>query len=94
MKRLFAAAVVLATAAGVASAQAIQADPGLATYPKVSGVSGNINSVGSDTMNNLMTLWAEGFQRFHPEVSHLDAATRFLQFHSLDAAGTDIESYD
>ena len=30
-------------------------------YEKVSGVSGNLNSIGSDTLNNLMTLWAEGF---------------------------------
>jgi phosphate transport system substrate-binding protein len=68
MKRLFAAAVVLVTAAGLASAQAVQVDPGLATYPKVSGVSGNINSVGSDTMNNLMTLWAEAFLKMYPNV--------------------------
>jgi phosphate transport system substrate-binding protein len=68
MKRLFAAAVVLVTAAGLASAQAVQVDPALATYPKVSGVSGNINSVGSDTMNNLMTLWAEAFLKMYPNV--------------------------
>lgn len=33
-------------------------DPGLKAYVKVSGVSGNVNSIGSDTLNNLMTLWA------------------------------------
>jgi phosphate transport system substrate-binding protein len=32
----------------------------------VSGVSGNVSSVGSDTLNNLMTHWAESFQRFYP----------------------------
>jgi len=32
----------------------------------VSGVSGNINSIGSDTLNNLMTYWAESFQKFYP----------------------------
>ena len=68
MKRLFAAAVVLATAAGLASAQAVQVDPSLSSYPKVSGVSGNINSVGSDSMNNLMTLWAEAFLKMYPNV--------------------------
>ena len=31
-----------------------------------SGVSGNISSVGSDTLNNLMTLWAERFAKFYP----------------------------
>jgi ABC-type phosphate transport system substrate-binding protein len=28
--------------------------------------SGNLNSIGSDTLNNLMTLWAEGFQAVYP----------------------------
>ena len=51
-----------------ASAQTIQVDPATPTYTKVSGVSGNINSVGSDTMNNLMTLWCEGFNKYYPNV--------------------------
>ena len=41
-------------------------DPGLAAYKSVSGVSGNISSIGSDSLNNLMTLWAEGFGKFYP----------------------------
>ena len=51
-----------------AIAQIIQVDPATPTYTKVSGVSGNINSVGSDTMNNLMTLWCEGFNKYYPNV--------------------------
>ncbi|MGH7802597.1 MAG: PstS family phosphate ABC transporter substrate-binding protein [Thermodesulfobacteriota bacterium] len=43
-------------------------DPKIAPYQKVSGISGNINSIGSDTMNNLMTLWCEGFNKFYPNV--------------------------
>lgn len=43
-------------------------DPKWRSYAKVSGVSGNINSIGSDTLNNLMTLWAEGFRRQYPNV--------------------------
>lgn len=43
-------------------------DPHWVSYAKVSGVSGNINSIGSDTLNNLMTLWAEGFRRQYPNV--------------------------
>ncbi|MDH3504576.1 MAG: phosphate ABC transporter substrate-binding protein [Nitrospirota bacterium] len=43
-------------------------DPAWVSYGKVSGVSGNINSIGSDTLNNLMTLWAEGFRRQYPNV--------------------------
>ncbi|MCB1123093.1 MAG: phosphate ABC transporter substrate-binding protein PstS family protein [Verrucomicrobiae bacterium] len=44
-------------------------DPGLPDYSPVSGVSGNLNSVGSDTLNNLMTLWAEAFRAFYPNVN-------------------------
>ncbi len=62
-------ALALALAVGApAGAQAIKVDPRVQPYKKVSGVSGTLNSVGSDTMNNLMTLWAEGFARFYPNV--------------------------
>jgi phosphate transport system substrate-binding protein len=47
---------------------AIVLDPALKGYIKVSGVSGNVNSIGSDTLNNLMTLWAEGFRKQYPNV--------------------------
>src|SRR5262245_3378325 len=50
----------------LASAAGVQLDPALTPYRTVSGVSGNISSVGSDTLNNLMTHWAESFQRFYP----------------------------
>src|SRR2546426_8156672 len=43
-------------------------DPALTPYKPVSGVSGNLSSVGSDTLNNLMTLWAESFSKFYPNV--------------------------
>jgi phosphate transport system substrate-binding protein len=41
-------------------------DPALPGYKAVSGVSGNISSIGSDSLNNLMTLWAENFGKFYP----------------------------
>ena len=44
-------------------------DPALPEYKAVSGVSGNLNSIGSDTLNNLMTLWAEGFKKAYPNVN-------------------------
>ncbi len=44
-------------------------DSALPEYKKASGVSGNLSSVGSDTLANLMTLWAEGFKRFYPNVN-------------------------
>ncbi|MHC2068389.1 PstS family phosphate ABC transporter substrate-binding protein [Bremerella sp. T1] len=46
----------------------LQVDPKLPVYERVSGVSGTIKSIGSDTMNNMMTLWAEGFQEIYPNV--------------------------
>lgn len=52
-----------------ATAQTIQVDAELPSYEKVSGVSGNLNSIGSDTLNNLMTLWAEGFKKVYPNVN-------------------------
>ena len=52
------------------SAHAVQVvDPGLPDYQKASGISGNLSSVGSDTLANLMTLWAEAFNREYPNVN-------------------------
>ena len=45
---------------------ALTVDPNLPEYTRVDGVAGSIKSVGSDTLNNLMTLWQEGFTRFYP----------------------------
>jgi phosphate transport system substrate-binding protein len=44
-------------------------DPSIPDYTRASGVSGNISSVGSDTLANLMTLWAEEFKREYPNVN-------------------------
>ncbi len=46
----------------------IHIDPALKPYDKVSGISGTLNSIGSDTLNNLMTYWAEAFQKIYPNV--------------------------
>jgi phosphate transport system substrate-binding protein len=54
---------------GVASAQAVKVDTDIQPYKKASGVSGNLSSIGSDTLNNLMTLWAEGFKKSYPSVN-------------------------
>jgi len=59
------AAVTLAAGYAVASGPP-RLDPTLQPYKAVSGVSGNLSSIGSDTLNNLMTLWAEAFQKFYP----------------------------
>ena len=47
----------------------VKIDPKLAEYKAVTGVSGNLKSIGSDTMNTEMTLWAEAFVKFYPNVS-------------------------
>lgn len=61
------AAMCLLTSALIAGAQeTITIDPKIASYTKTSGVSGNLSSMGSDTMINLMTLWREGFVKLYP----------------------------
>ena len=52
-----------------AIAAPVQVDPAIPAYTQVSGISGNLNSVGSDTLNNLMALWAEGFRKEYPNVN-------------------------
>ena len=48
--------------------QADKVDPKIPAYKKVSGISGNVNSIGSDTLNNVMTMWAESFNKQYPNV--------------------------
>lgn len=50
------------------ASEAVKVDANIKPYVKVGGVSGNLNSIGSDTMNNLMTYWAEGFNKTYPNV--------------------------
>ena len=68
MKSSLKIAFGIAAIAATASAQTAQVDAGLAPYKKSAGVSGNVTSVGSDTMNNLMTLWGEAFAKMYPNV--------------------------
>ena len=65
--RALLASAVLLNATNVA-AQAM-VDQNLAVYQKTSGVSGNLSSIGSDTLANLMTLWAESFKKTYPNVN-------------------------
>ncbi len=68
MKHVLTGMVAIGLGAGSANAEAVKVDPSIPSYQKVSGVSGNINSVGSDTMNNMMTLWAESFIKLYPNI--------------------------
>ncbi len=69
IRKILAICGALTLSASPASAQTIQVDADLPSYEKVSGISGNLNSIGSDTLNNLMTLWAEGFKKVYPNVN-------------------------
>jgi phosphate transport system substrate-binding protein len=68
MKRFLGALAAAAVAVPAAVAQPVKVDASIPSYQKTSGVSGNINSVGSDTMNNMMTLWAEAFTKMYPNI--------------------------
>jgi len=68
-RRTLIAAAAVWGVANFAQAQVVQTDPALPVYQKAAGVSGNFTSVGSDTLNNLMTLWAEEFKRLYPNVN-------------------------
>ena len=71
MKKMIAAISLVAASAVTATAAnaAAEVDPKLPVYTKASGVSGNLSSVGSDTLANLMTLWAEEYKRTYPNVN-------------------------
>jgi len=105
MAAAMAAAVVVS---GVVMARGqVQLDPGLQPYKTVSGVSGNLSSVGSDTLNNLMTHWAETFSRFYPNAKvqiegkgsstappALIAGTAQLGPMSREMKGTEIDQFE
>lgn len=57
------------TLASLVSTSAVAVDKDIPTYEKTSGISGNLSSVGSDTLANMMTFWAEEFKRFYPNVN-------------------------
>jgi phosphate transport system substrate-binding protein len=107
---LAAAGLVLVLAVALSSAPSaaqVKLDPRLVTYRAVSAVSGSLSSVGSDTLNNLMTLWAEGFQKFYPSVRiqiegkgsstappALIAGTAQLGPMSREMRGTEIDAFE
>ncbi|MBQ0759588.1 MAG: phosphate transport system substrate-binding protein [Zhongshania sp.] len=64
----YVAGTVVALSSMVALA-ATEVDAALPDYASASGVSGNLSSVGSDTLANLMTLWGEDFKRIYPNVN-------------------------
>ena len=62
------AAVLATSTILITGAMAVDLDSALPPYKAVSGISGQLKSIGSDTLNNEMTLWAEGFKGQYPNV--------------------------
>lgn len=69
LKKTILATVATLCIATAAQAEKVKVDAKLPSYKATSGVSGNLNSIGSDTLNNLMTYWAEGFKKKYPNVN-------------------------
>ena len=89
------------------SGDAMKVDAALLSYKATGGVSGNLSSVGSDSMNNLMTLWGEGFGKFYPNVKlqiegkgsstappALIAGTAQLGPMSREMKGTEVDQFE
>lgn len=68
MKKALVAGCAVALAATSALAGEVKVDAKIPAYKKESGVSGTLNSIGSDTLNNLMAFWSEGFRKAYPNV--------------------------
>jgi phosphate transport system substrate-binding protein len=68
MRRWIPVALSVIATLSVSFAQAVKVDGEIPGYRKTSGVAGGLNSIGSDTLNNLMTLWQEGFRQQYPNV--------------------------
>lgn len=67
LKTLF--SVLGFTLTTLVSTSSIAVDKEIADYEKTSGISGNLSTVGSDTLANMMTFWAEEFKRLYPNVN-------------------------
>lgn len=68
-KKSILTALLVAVSVSTTQAAPTQIDSAIPKYKSVSGVSGNLGSIGSDTLNNLMTYWAEGFKKKYPNVN-------------------------
>lgn len=60
--------LAMGLAVGMGAAHAA-VDASIPAYQKTTGISGNLSSVGSDTLANLMTFWAESYKKEYPNVN-------------------------
>jgi len=70
MRRGFLAFALIGVAIlpSVAARADAEVDAKITAYQKVGGVAGNLSAIGSDTLNNVMTMWAESFRNVYPSV--------------------------
>lgn len=68
MKTLFAAAVGLSVMLGFSAGEPTKLDPKLPVYKSEEAVAGDLRTAGSDTLSNVVSLWAQEFNKFHPGV--------------------------
>jgi phosphate transport system substrate-binding protein len=69
LRRAVPAAVTILTTLACGDLPAQDIDPALPPYARAAGeVSGSLKCIGSDTMNNLVALWSEGFKKHYPSV--------------------------
>lgn len=68
MKLGFFVTSLLATTAGLGSSAAYALDQALPAYRPVGNLSGELKSIGSDTLNHEMELWAAAFKAKYPGV--------------------------
>lgn len=106
-KKAIVTVALLALSTAAAHAEKTQVDPKIKKYTPTAGVAGNLNSIGSDSLNNLMTYWAEGFKKKYPNVNlqiegkgsstappALIAGTAQLGPMSREMKGTEIEEFE
>lgn len=107
VKKAIVTAALLALSVASAQAEKTQVDAKIKKYSPTAGVAGNLNSVGSDSLNNLMTYWAEGFKKKYPNVNlqiegkgsstappALTEGTAQLGPMSREMKGTEIEAFE
>jgi phosphate transport system substrate-binding protein len=107
LKKAIVTVALLGLSVASAQAQKTQVDPKINKYTPTAGVSGNLNSIGSDSLNNLMTYWAEGFKKKYPNVNlqiegkgsstappALIAGTAQLGPMSREMKGSEIEGFE
>jgi phosphate transport system substrate-binding protein len=86
--RIFAVAFVTCLSSTPA---ALALDQNLPLHKPITGISGQIKSVGSDTLDREMELWARGFRELYPDVKIViegkgsATAPRYLQGGTVEA---------